>query len=555
MKPTMKWGFAALLALGPVAANAAPSAFVSKCGALTIPNETNATLVRDNEDCKLIWVLPPTAGTTTFTGYSPNGNLGMCKEVKLAQKLSARVLERMGKVNEEADSLNGEYKAALEKVAKARAKVNEELQKPETQLMREADTRLSTLDSRIESISKQLDNCNNSCDQLNAEYKELAKQRVQLHNDIRELRRKHVDAVRAYEKAKAVLESAELAAANVGKGYDAIQERQTKFRNELLNMLVFYSRTSAGEAHIDYDTGWDAAVEKLNQQYGNQYQFQKVRTSDARIFANIVGAGDKESYLSSMPSILDYSIQGMKYVPWGEEKTTEMTALPSRLVGNVRTSLLGGCPLYYKNFLEDESLTPSDTPQTYNYGISATYKYPAAYRFKMTASYNLYKFYEKIVKSRSKGGFFSSKTVTEVSETRDDKDTFEIDWNVEDPDSIYDEKARKEITADLKKELIGRVLGIMAQPVFATAPPMPISQPAQPEHGAIVLANGLQSTCGNVNVYCQAGVWILRGLDAIFGSSSAEQKFRSVHNTKATETWSANSVKWASGAMTFQSKK
>lgn len=555
MKPTMNLGVTALVALMPIMANAAPSAFVSKCGALTIKNETKSTLIRDNEDCKLIWVLPPTAGKTELTGYSPTGNLGMCSEVKDAQGMSARVMKRMEETSKDIDKLNDEFKAASEKVVKAKAKVNAELQKPEIQQMNDALTRMESIDARIDAVAKQLESCNEGCESLKAEYKDLGKQRQQLHADIRKMRQTYIASVRAYEKVKAELASAEEEAASVGKGVDEIMARQSKYHKQLLDLLLFYSRIEGGHAHLDYNTGWDEAVLALTQKFGNEYQFRKVATQEVRVFANLIGAADQDTYLSSMPAILDYSIQGVKYQPFGKDQQPEFSSLTSQLVGNIRMSLMGGCPLYYKDFLNSKELKPSDLPQSYNFAITATYKYPAAYRFKMTASYNLYKFYEKIVNSSSSGGFFSSRTSTSISENKIDRDTFHIDWQIEDPNSIYNEKLRQEIASDIKKDLIGRVLGTMAQPVFDNVPQMPVSQPAHGEHGAIVLANGLNSTCGAVNVYCQAGVWVLRGLDAIFGSNSASQSYRATHDRTATDIWSADTVKWNTGATAFVSKQ
>jgi hypothetical protein len=165
----------------------------------------------------------------------------------------------------------------------------------------------------------------------------------------------------------------------------------------------------------------------------------------------------------------------------------------------------------------------------------------------------LYQFYEKIVSSSSSGGLFSSHTATSIAETKLDHDTFNIDWNVEDPNSKYDEDTREQVAKDLKLDLIGRVLGTMAQPTFENVP-MP-SAPTQQGHGAVVLANGLQNTCGMVNIWCTAGSWVLRGLDAIFGSNSATNSFRSTWDRTATETWNSTTTRWNTGATLFTNLK
>src|SRR5262245_59693427 len=74
---------------------AVPSAFTGKCAALGIVNNTSSTSLSDNEDCRTAWVLPPTFGVASLSGYTPSGNLGLCQEVKEVQGLSHSVLLRM----------------------------------------------------------------------------------------------------------------------------------------------------------------------------------------------------------------------------------------------------------------------------------------------------------------------------------------------------------------------------------------------------------------------------------------------------------------------------
>ena len=118
-----------------------------------------------------------------------------------------------------------------------------------------------------------------------------------------------------------------------------------------------------------------------------------------------------------------------------------------------------------------------------------------------------------------------------------------------------DENARQDIAKTLKLELISRVLSNMAQPVFEKHSQTPMMVPESGEHAAVVLATGLQSTCGVFNIWCTAGAWVLRGVNAVFGSSSAVTDFRSKFDGTTTETWSANTAKWNTGATSFPSEK
>ncbi|MCA9508889.1 MAG: hypothetical protein KC505_10755 [Myxococcales bacterium] len=70
----------------------------------------------------------------------------------------------------------------------------------------------------------------------------------------------------------------------------------------------------------------------------------------------------------------------------------------------------------------------------------------------------------------------------------------------------------------------------------------------------MVVAEGINQTCGFFNIYCQGAVWFIRGLDAIFGSDSAQSKFRQKYNRSVEERWSRTEAKWRSAATGFMNE-
>ena len=187
MKKLITMGALALLGL-PIGASAAPSAFSSKCGAIAIDNTTAATLMRDNEDCGLIWVLPPGSGITELAGYTPSGNLGMCKEVKDAQGTSARVMKRIDETSKALDDLKPEYEKANARLIAATAKVRDQEQIADVKLVLELQSELESLNARIDDLQKQIAACQFNCETLNDQYKQLSAERLQNNADVRKLR-------------------------------------------------------------------------------------------------------------------------------------------------------------------------------------------------------------------------------------------------------------------------------------------------------------------------------------------------------------------------------
>ena len=73
-----------IFSLGSLNISAAPSAYSNACGPLNINNQTKSTLIRDNQDCGTVWVLPPTSGKTSLAGFDPNSNLRLCQGLEPA---------------------------------------------------------------------------------------------------------------------------------------------------------------------------------------------------------------------------------------------------------------------------------------------------------------------------------------------------------------------------------------------------------------------------------------------------------------------------------------
>jgi len=532
-------------------AQAIPSAFVSRHGALPIVNHTNSTLLRDSENSATVWVMPPTAGTTEFKGLVPSANLSFCSGIRELALATTDIDRRVAALSRKYEQLEPDLKAAEKSLADARTAAAKFAEREDIKLMLSLEDNVENLETRRTAAITAMETCTQNCEELREEADRLRSEISKAREDLRLFRNENRIALRDFERANASVDAAERNYESVGSHVNRLRRDLIALNGDVMGMYATKGKLEGGIAQIDYNTGWEANIKNLETQYRG-FQFQAIPTSNAHIDAHIVGAADQDSYYQSLPMLLDYTINGVKYVPWG---TTDQTAaaVPSVIAGNFRLSTLGACPIADPRFFDGTGFTPDrGALSTPKFAISATYQYPVAYKFKVTASYNLYKFYEQIKRHTESGGFFSSKSYSETLEKALDSDTFKIDWQIEDPNSEYDAKTRQQITAELKKNLMERVLQTMAQPVVPMNGTVTFTDPGTPPTpGAVVLANGMSETCG-FNIYCQAGSWILRGLHAIFGSSTTEQKFRSEWDRTATEQWSSEIASYRSGVMAFQ---
>ena len=539
-----------------VSALAAPSAFEAKrCGPLNIVNETTSTVIRDHNDCSKIWVMPPEMGEVKTRHFKKSGNLGFCAEMKNIQKISKRIAQRIGNYQIDIDNQaprirTAEKKLEIAMAAYAKAKANPNLTEFST-----LKDRVDNIEARIVEIQEQLNTCEQFCQTLMSEFSDLSKEKRELNKELRQVRREVRNDVRAYDKAKAQKDSAEEFLEIVRNEVLEKIDRQTLLKSKLFGMYSNYAKLEGGYIGVNYDLKWDDNVANLEAKYP-QFNFSKVATKDTRIHANFIGAQDRDTYYSSLPMILDYTIAGFEYQPYGVEREAAISSVPSEIQGDLRLSVIGACPYYYSNFLDDTNgeltINPNAESNEFGFGLSMSYKYPAVFRFQLEAKYNLYKFYKKVVKSGSKGGFFSKKSWKKVSETKIDKDTFDITWL--DEGNLYTQEEKEKIKKAVKEELMNRALQNMAAP--AGLPPKNVTAVSawSPEPGALVVARGLEKTCGWQSYYCRAGAWVLKGLTSIFGSSRAEAEFQSTHDTTSTEVWNEENVIWRPGASSFVEK-
>jgi hypothetical protein len=533
---------------------AAPSAWATNFTPIDINNDTNSTLLRDNKEPNTVWVLPPTGGKIQFQNFFASGSVGLCPGLKSTIKASNTLDDRIAKIAEGIGTLETELADAEAELKKATTELGK-LEQGDMVGILSLETQIGDRRARNEAIIVELESCTNTCDLLLAEYKDNEAYIKEKQKEYNTLVASNREKVSKYKIAKATKEAAQENFDSIGVRYDKQLARVNDLMTTVSNSFSSKGKLEGGTALVNYESGWDENVSKLESRYPS-LDFKAIPTRNARIHANIIGAADKVSYYESLPAVLDYTVNGHNYMPWGERPAEDVVSagLPSSIAGNFRLSLLGACPMVQKDFFSDVQWNPEVNQNGLPlFGISSTYEYPVAFKFKVTASYNLYKFYEMVKKTGTKGGFFSSKSYSSVTEKKIDKDAFSIDWYVEDPDGIYNEGKRQEITEELKRQLMERVLVTMAQPIYNGASPTPIPGGIPPTPGATVLADGLSKSCG-FNIYCQAGSWILRGAAAIWGSSQSESKFQQEWDRTATETWAADYVSYR-GASTGFGKK
>ena len=543
------------LVLGIITATSAtsfavPSLYNGHPDGAAIKNNSAANVLRDSQSESKAWVMPPATGSASMTDFYSTSNIGFCPSMQslfaatngLARRLESLV-ERYDEEQAAREKAEGDLTKAIAEKAELGASVSDSA-------LVFLDDEIAIKQEIVDTLLEAIDSCDLNCREILDEYKLENEALKELKAERRDLGRENRELDRDLKLADAKIKAAKDILNNLGVAADQLESRITTLQTTISEMYANRGKLEGGFANIDYDTGWQSAVQKLSSS-NPSIEFAKIPTRNARIQGNFIGASDEEAYLASLPAILDYNISGHKYTPWGERTIGDATTgMPELIAGSLRLSLIGACPLAVDGFFEDKRIkVKRDSDSNPVLGISATYEYPTTFKYKVEASYNLYRFYELIKKNGKRGGFFDTKSYSKVMETALDEDTFSIEW--EEQEDVFTEAQKIQIKSELKQDLMNRVLKTMAEPRLSNPPSLPLDAPGvAPANGALILANGLSSSCG-FSLYCKVGSWVFKGADAIWGRASSEQGFKQTWDRTATETWSSEKVGYRADTVNF----
>lgn len=493
----------------------------------TIVNKTNSNLVADDTDKRVIYVMPPNSATASVLGlHTITSNIGLCKEMADSQTYSRLISKKIYELSAEEVESRHEVDAISEKISIARKELAEHVALTKLDEIISLDNRTVDIETRLTALNEMLLSCTQYCQNLKSEIAELRAEKVEVTKTRRALAQARSKEVREYERRKAAVDGLIEDRHDKEMAWSKISERLSEIRENFYNMYATFGKMEGARAGIKFKSNWDENIESLRQE-NPMFDFKKISTQNAVITSNIVD-------LNSIPSggaILGYEIGGNK-----EDGKLVLPAYPEVLSGNIRLSLIGACPVLHPEYFDIN--LPNGTDEM-AYGLTVSYEYPTSFVAEAKATYNMHKMYQKIMKSGSRGGFFSSKSWSSVEERTFFKDEFKVEWLEQDSgNSIPDDKK-----ADLEREMRNNIFARMATiglPTTANAGAL-VNPPGIPQSGAIVLANSLQKNCPG-NYYCVGAAMALNFLDAVFGSKTSTASYTNIQDVDSVEKWSRTKV-------------
>lgn len=522
MHPQLKVAIPAILLglqLWSHSAFAEPTLYPTNVSVLSsIINKTNSNILADEVDPKTIWVMPPNTATAKVSGmHTPTANMGYCAEMRDLQTytrdLSAQINDLMKlKKSKTQELLALEDKASALDQAAQKFAADRNLS-----ALSELDTRIGSAEIRLTELYALQDRCTNNCEQIEVEVSDLIKAKAEMLKQRNVLAKENTADIRAYNK----MQKEAVAAKNryISKRQvftDLAGEIQT-MQNQFKAAYASFGKMEGARAGIKYKSTWDDNVTALREANPG-FNIQKIKTQNAQLMTELSGLEN----VDAGSAILGMPLPGFK------DGLAKYPAYPESLTTNVVLSLVGACPMAHPEYFDLGQVPLAEM----SYGMIITYDYQTIFKMKASVKYNMYKMYQKIVSSGSRGGLFSSRSWSNVEEKNIFQDSFIVKWDDRENSVPQEEKEERE------KEMRHAVLLRLATQAIPDSPSrVELLQAVAPgPHGAIVLADALTKTCG-FNVYCQGGAIVMRVLDAIFGSSSTSSSYTKITNSDLEENY------------------
>lgn len=501
-----------------------------------IRNQTNSDILADDESSRRFYVLPPGDAVARVTGlHTVTANVGFCSEIAKLQRYNSDTLDLLNAMKTK--DLN--TKSQLEQQNKKYALASEELSgyivAANLHELASLDARVFQLEKRLDELYNQYRKCSRDCPVLQKDIEDSQLLRTELLTKRFELSAADLMASTEYERKKVYVAAIKENVTELEKNWKQIQADLKDLYYEFNRMFDAHAMREGGRASISFSSGWIENVRRLGAQNPN-YSFERIPTKNAVIRA---GAYSKNNLVLG-GSILAFEVGGSS-----ASGLLSLESYPENFSGNAVLNLLAVCPLLHPDWFD---IKVPNKIENMTYGITVGYEYPAAMKYEVTASYNMRRMYELIKAQGTSGGFFSSSSWSDHYEQEYFKDSFSVDWKIQDDKVLLTQEQKLAINSDLRRQVMSRMATqmVMNNPQAQAALAFEL-----PKTGAVVLANSLDKNCP-LNVYCKGASIVLNVLQAVFGSSNTQQSVTQLADVEMTDRYSHSQIVMQPRLTTFR---
>jgi|GEM_PF-5707490 len=555
-----KMALAAAMSFLGASALATPN-IAPKCEAdhgITNPLTSPATPYYFNDSCSTVYVAPPESGSVQLTSFLPHVNLGSCDALQTAQESADDRVATIDMLQDMVDAIlldyidpnsdwSNEYASALtEEQAAKLALATAEADQDNAQLQLDfwnIEKGSALIDFSSCKSSHELDlllgNTTLTLQQYCAD--EIVVY-LDASSNQRDAQIAKLTADMAFNTANATYSSLEDVVTDMEDELLAVTARSTQIevtiqaqRSLMQGIFTEYSQMYAGLGSIRYASNWGALVNEYQQtNAASGLSFTKLPvdrafvliSNDDRFVNPSEALAERSGVLNVSIPLLSLSSYGVTDMPIGVDPDDGriLSGLPDTFSGTAEFALALGCAI------EDNG-----TNNFANFvNIAMDFEYTLKARGGYTATYDKKTFLEVIKKVASRNSwFFKRKTVRETSITEDNDIDFTIEFFADAEGFSFSADEKAAIKSSVKERLLMEVLDAVGVRTGANTIEAELPEPSVGSQ----LGSRFVSSCRYGASWMCYGGWILVGLDGLFGSQEAENRFRQENSTTVSETY------------------
>lgn len=503
-----------------------------------IRNSTNSDILADDQNSRRFYVLPPGDAVARVTGlHTVTANVGFCSEIAKLQRYNSDTLDLLNAMKTKDLNTKTQLEQQNKKFALASEELSSYIVAANLHELVSLDTRVFQLEKRLDELYIQLRKCSRDCPVLQKDIEDSQLLRTELLTKRFELSAADLMASTEYERKKVYVAAIRENVTELERNWKQIQADLKDLYYEFNRMFDAHAMREGGRVAISFSSGWNENVRRLNAENPN-YSFERVPTKNAIMRA----AAYSKNNLVLGGSILAFDVGGSSVNANG---LLSLESYPENFSGNAVLNLLAVCPLLHPEWFDIK--TPNKI-ENMTYGITVGYEYPAAMQYEVTATYNMWRMYELIKSQGTSGGFFSSNSWSDHTEQEYFKDSFSVDWKIQDEKLLLTPEQKLAINSDLRRQVMSRMASqlVMNNPQAQAALAFEL-----PKTGSVVLANSLDKNCP-LNVYCRGASIVLNVLQAVFGSANTQQSLTQIADVEMTDRYSHSQIVMQPRLTTFR---
>lgn len=562
-------GFLIVCAAGfsPIAASytASPS-LNSQCGYSLVTPRNGAGVIFD-ESCTIAYVYPPLLGTAEFAGLAQTTNIQFCPSLKNVNQIADRTFNSMKILSQKVEAMISGFEPLEKELVDLKSDLLSAKVKMESAKHRleKAETQIQTMRESIREARKTYEKCIE--DQSAAHCIDLKSLWDEAKNELNKFRNIEYEQLQAiaYDTAEQYDLSSSKFSAYRNRYTDAIapmleiQDRLMQLNLKTMELYQEYTKLEGATGQIIWSVPWDTVLEdyrRLNPSL--RVNWSRLPIKSAELISTIKNQ-ETQIELSNISALKSAMIPGAKITGFAGmgmgEKVDGVQSAPSgthgasivfgnSISGQIVLTLAGACP-YFNGIGDRSNVNINDLAKTVVANL--IYTHELAVRRSYTATYNLSELLNKIEQKTQRGGLFSTASTHSLIEDNDSSSWFSIKFNSNSSEFNYSDEEQKEITRELKEELMDKAM--MQFAILYAGSATPPAVPDFVESGATLASRELRRCW---HYYCQAASAVLGVANSIFGRSNAVANFHRNNNSWSSDHVNGIQFVDRSGTLTFR---